>query len=566
MAITPALREKATKAYLNPMWRVNHLYTIQTKRDGLKPFRPNWAQQQIFTTAKQFGKQTKRNVPLKGRQLGISTGIRVNHFDRAITAAKGHPFNSALVDISLEKAKEKMAWIRLMWENLDNPAILGELPALIGADIKRTNPLVVDRACHMEWYNGSSMRAGTSFQGSTVSALHVSEYGEISHDYPDRSDGILYKTLPAVPKDCDIWLEGTHQGGKGGNFYNLCQKGISNLGRPLSALNELDWIFHFLPWHRHPEYTIDGSLDELSDNTRDYAAELSGKHGTILTPQQMLWWQGQFADLKNQIYLQYPSTVEEAFNAPSAKSVYGDLMLAVRASNRVKSYEHAPGAPVYTSWDLGQSDSTAIWWFQVYGQEILVLDWYEAEGKPASHYAGIIREKEQMFGQTSYHLLPHDADHKTKGDGRNYRDYLRECGLANTVTVPKIGRRQMGIDMVRDILPRCLFHSRCDLPRVHNGETRMSGVQCIEAYHYKEERVGEVISREPVHDSSSHSSDAFRTFGEGLTQKVVPGLSVFGGGMPVVDIPRAESRSAQRRRERQEAGSGMSITGMSKIA
>lgn len=561
MAFSPEEREKATQLYLNRAWRLRHLYTIQDKEGKLGPFNPNWAQEQIFTTARKFAQKTKRNVPLKGRQLGISTGIRIDHMDRALTAPDARPFRSALIDITLEKAREKMDWIRRAWENLDNPGILGRLPALIGRDIKMTNPLVVDRACHMEWANGSSLKAGTSFQGSTVDALHVSEYGEIAHDWPDRAHAILYKTLPAVPKGCDIWMEGTHQGGKGGEFYRLCQQGITNLGRPVEKLTELDWIFHFLPWWKQPEYFVDGDPGELKESTKEYFAELAGKHGIVCTVEQQLWWQGQKLNLGNQIYLQYPSTVDEAFNAPSAKAVYGDLMLDVRASGRVKEFSHMPGYPIYTGWDLGQSDSTVIWWFQIFGGEILVLDWYEMERKPTSHYANIVREKEQIYGPVAYHLLPHDSDRATQGSGKKYLDYLAECGIRNAVPVPKIGRVQMGIDMVRDVLPRCVFHSRCDIPRTSGSETKMSGIQCMESYHYKEERVGEVVRKEPVHDPSSHSCDGFRTFAEGLAHKVVDGMQLFGAAAFAPEVTGRESRWEKRRKEREYAPS-MSIGGM----
>lgn len=35
------------------------------------------------------------------------------------------------------------------------------------------------------------------------------------------------------------------------------------------------------------------------------------------------------------------------------------------------------GLPVYTFWDLGISDTTAIWFAQFYGKEIRLIDHYE---------------------------------------------------------------------------------------------------------------------------------------------------------------------------------------------
>ena len=45
-----------------------------------------------------------------------------------------------------------------------------------------------------------------------------------------------------------------------------------------------------------------------------------------------------------------------------------------------------PSALVWTSWDLGIRDATAIWFAQVIGREIRIIDYYEASGVDLGHY------------------------------------------------------------------------------------------------------------------------------------------------------------------------------------
>ena len=52
-----------------------------------------------------------------------------------------------------------------------------------------------------------------------------------------------------------------------------------------------------------------------------------------------------------------------------------------------------PKLPVHTAWDLGKRDATAIWFFQITGLEIRLIDFYEMSGAPLSHYAGHLFER-----------------------------------------------------------------------------------------------------------------------------------------------------------------------------
>ena len=53
-----------------------------------------------------------------------------------------------------------------------------------------------------------------------------------------------------------------------------------------------------------------------------------------------------------------------------------------RQDGRIRSVPWEPSEPVYTAWDLGLDDATAIWFAQVIGSEIRLIDYYETNNTP----------------------------------------------------------------------------------------------------------------------------------------------------------------------------------------
>src|SRR5215472_18551284 len=57
-------------------------------------------------------------------------------------------------------------------------------------------------------------------------------------------------------------------------------------------------------------------------------------------------------------------------------SYYGKLMARAEQEQRIAPVPYDPAALVWTSWDLGIRDATAIWFAQVIGREIRIIDYY----------------------------------------------------------------------------------------------------------------------------------------------------------------------------------------------
>ena len=171
-------------------------------------------------------------------------------------------------------------------------------------------------------------------------------------------------------------------------------------------------------------------------------------------------------------------------------SVWGELI------GEAQPFDH-PTDGVYTSWDLGISDSTAIWWWRLGENGIDVLDHYEAHGKPMSHFFDEVDARGYAYTK---HWLPHDARARTLQTGESIMDQcLARWGSGLVALGPSLSLLD-GIQAGRWLLQQGVrFHARCS-----------EGVECLKQYHYEFDQDRKTYTAKPEHDWSSHSADAFR--------------------------------------------------------
>ena len=182
-------------------------------------------------------------------------------------------------------------------------------------------------------------------------------------------------------------------------------------------------------------------------------------------------------------------------------AIYKAEFEQIKRENRICKVPHDPNLPVYTSWDLGILDPTAIWFFQIYGKEVRAIDHYEANNEPLSHYARILDEKKQKHGyQYEKHFAPHDIAARDLSSGVS-----REQTMANLGYRMSKGARlgvEDRIEASRQFLKNCWF----------DAEKCKHGIRALQNYRREFNDKLEQFKATPVHDWASHSSDAF---GEG---------------------------------------------------
>jgi hypothetical protein len=188
------------------------------------------------------------------------------------------------------------------------------------------------------------------------------------------------------------------------------------------------------------------------------------------------------------------------FSAANVGSVWGDLVEALDKRGSLSEFEHAKDN-VFTTWDLGVDDSTAIWFWRIHGDGVELVDHYENHGPGMSHYFDVLEQRGYQYRK---HWIPHDARQRSWQTGVSTVDqFVERFGSASVAVVPgqdKAGFMD-GIHAARWLLQKegTRIHPRCG-----------DGIEALKAYHYEWDEDAKTFGKKPKHDWSSHSSDAFR--------------------------------------------------------
>lgn len=184
------------------------------------------------------------------------------------------------------------------------------------------------------------------------------------------------------------------------------------------------------------------------------------------------------------------------WTAANVGSVFGDLIEALEKRGAVSEFAHEKDG-VFTSWDLGISDATAIWFWRLNADGMPdMIDHYESTGKPISHYFDVVDAKPYKYVQ---HWVPHDARARTLQTGVATIEQFAAHWPDQIAVTPELSLAQ-GIEAARWLLQQPVrFHSRCQ-----------EGVEALKAYHYVWDDDRKVLGAKPEHDWSSHTADAFR--------------------------------------------------------
>jgi len=154
----------------------------------------------------------------------------------------------------------------------------------------------------------------------------------------------------------------------------------------------------------------------------------------------------------------------------------------------------------FAFWDIGsssqKSDATSIWIGQIIGEEIRVLDYYEAVGQPLAAHVNWLRSA--GYGDATC-ILPHDGKKHDTVYAVTVEGALRESGF-EVQTVPNQGRgaAMQRVEACRRMFSRIRF----------NREKTEGGREALGWYHEKRDEVRN-IGLGPNHDWASHAADAF---------------------------------------------------------
>jgi len=220
---------------------------------------------------------------------------------------------------------------------------------------------------------------------------------------------------------------------------------------------------------------------------------------------------------------------EGNFNTNTDGAVYGKWIAAMEREGRIKQNIYDPSLPVMTAWDLGYSDDTAIWWFQVAGNEVRLIDYYENNREGIKHYAEQIYGREitgVIYGENgavmsfnlgkpidgaghrqtyrySDHYVPHDAANKLmQAGGRSVVNQLHELGVKSRVVAATSQQNQ--IEAARLTLGNCWA----------DPVMCKDGIRALRKYQFLFDEQRNRYLDKPDHDSFSHANDAFEVIAQ----------------------------------------------------
>jgi hypothetical protein len=192
---------------------------------------------------------------------------------------------------------------------------------------------------------------------------------------------------------------------------------------------------------------------------------------------------------------QYAQEFECAFDTPTLGAIYAAELTAAREEGRLCAVPLDRSALVHTAWDLGVSDSTCIWFWQMVGREIRVIDYYENREKPITHYLAMLQARGYDYGQ---HFVPHDAAARERWSATAMTEIAAAQGYQMTV-LPREDVEQ-GINAARMLFSRCVFDAaKCAM-----------GLEALHNYRREFSRTLNELKAVPLHDWASHAADAFR--------------------------------------------------------
>lgn len=194
----------------------------------------------------------------------------------------------------------------------------------------------------------------------------------------------------------------------------------------------------------------------------------------------------------------YPDRYEHIWEGDYVRTFEGayfaDLLAQARREGRIGKVAADPLLPLRAFIDIGgagaSADAFTIWIVQWVGNEVRVLDYYEAVGQVLAFHVNWLRARGY---QNAILYLPHDGLATNAVTGKRYADHLREAGFAVEPPVKNQGRgaAMMRVEALRRLGPQLWF----------NAETTESGREALGFYHERKDETRNV-GLGPEHDWS----------------------------------------------------------------
>lgn len=467
------------KRLLDKGWRIDNLYKIRNKEGKLIKFVRNRAQ-------KHFSENVwHRNLILKSRQLGFTSFEAIDALDDVLFT----PNMDALMIAHNLEAGESIFNKKIVfaWDKLPM-----EIRALYGVDAKTSKTLKFDFGKK----GFSSIAVDTSGRSGTYQRVHITELADIAKKYPKKIPDIIEGTIPAIPTTGRLDIESTSQGAAG-EFYEMFTEAWER-GQPTIPQQ---YKGHFYNWTWDDEelskieVPIPVSEMEQSSKFQEYAE----KHN--LSARQLTYYYQKWLSLNkkwNALKREYPTTPQEAFDAVSEGTFYGETVGIMEQNGQIGVIPFDRALKVHTVWDLGVGKNMVVGFYQrdTATNTIRKIDYLQGQGSEAlPEIVAKVLSKPYVYGK---HFGPHDIEATDIGTGKTRTETAQKLGLRFTL-VPEQSIED-GINAVG------VWLSRLHVDKLACKEW----LRAMKNYGREWDEKRGMYKDEPLHNWASHGADEAR--------------------------------------------------------
>lgn len=199
----------------------------------------------------------------------------------------------------------------------------------------------------------------------------------------------------------------------------------------------------------------------------------------------------------------YEQEYECSFEAANVGSYFGKQIIALEAAGKlIPTRALPPGLitsreKVSIAMDIGHTDATAIWFWQVWQGSVYFIDYWEEQGYVAPEVIEVLQNKPYAY-ETWF--VPHDARSSNFTSKRTVLEQMR-AAQAPARVVPKLT-----IDESIEVTGVTLR----TFPIYFDSERCKRGLEALRNYSRKWDIDRKTFSQQPTHDQWSHGADAFR--------------------------------------------------------
>lgn len=425
-----------------------------------------------------------RNLILKARQLGFTTYEAIDAEDDVLFTPN---MDALMIAHNLEAGESIFnKKINFAWDKFPK-----DLKDLWEVDAKTTKTLKFG----FGEKGFSSIAVDTSGRSGTYQRVHVTELAEISKKFPKKIPDIIEGTIPAIPPTGRIDIESTSQGASG-EFYEMFMEAWER-GLPTSPYQ---YKAHFYNWTWDYEeldklIPIPFSRMESSEKFIEYA----NKHK--LTDIQITYYYQKWLSLNkkwNALKREYPTTPQEAFDAVSEGTFYGETIGLMEQNGQIGIVPFERAQKVHTVWDLGIGKNLRVGFFQrdTVSNRVKMIDHLVGQGSEGlPEMIAKIKNKPYVFGK---HFAPHDIETTDIGTGKTRIETARELDFQFTIV------NDLSLDEGINALYVSLSHWWID------KEKCKEFIRSIKNYGKEWDEKRGMYKDEPFHNWASHDADMGR--------------------------------------------------------